>query len=227
MSLAWAVAETSALILFFALFFVFGSIHYRKENGNRFKPTSYFPYEQFMGQGDYALTLARIFSGAFLISQGLISVLILGISEPDGVIRSFSYIVAVAAAVEMILLFFLLLLPAQYTKAHIFVVVFYFCCTVLYAVMAGSYLYGQSNYNTVLSLVFGIIEWLLGFLILLLLVNPRFMNWARLHAENTGDGDKVIFRPKFFILAASEWAVLLINLLVSVVLVLGLYFIRN
>jgi hypothetical protein len=53
------------------------------------------------------------------------------------------------------------------------------------------------------------------------------MNWARLHAENTGDGDKVIFRPKFFILAASEWAVLLINLLVSVVLVLGLYFIRN
>jgi len=227
MNLAFLIAILTGLVLFFALFYLFGSLHYQEANQHRFNPVSYFPYEQFEGDNDVFLTFARIFAGAFLVAQGLAAVLLLSAEEPNAAMKSFSIIVAIFGGMEMVLLFFLLLLPARYARAHIFVVVFYFCVSVLYGVLGGTLLYGQAVYDAVLAHTLWIILMVLGFIVLALLINPRFTNWAKLHAENTSDGSKIVFRPRFFILAASEWLVLLINIVITFVLLLGLYFLHG
>jgi hypothetical protein len=227
MSLPFLITILTGLVLFFALFYLFGSIHYKEANQHRFNPVSYFPYEQFEGENDVFLTFARIFAGAFLVAHGLASVLLLSAEEPNAVTKSFSVIVAILGGMEMVLLFFLLLLPAKYARAHIFVVVFYFCVSVLYGVFGGTLLFDQAAYDATLAHTLGIILMVLGFVVLALLINPRFTTWARLHAENTSDGSKIVFRPRFFILAASEWLVLLINILITTILLLGLYFLHG
>ncbi|OPZ34519.1 MAG: hypothetical protein BWY98_01047 [Tenericutes bacterium ADurb.BinA155] len=227
MNLGFLIAVCSGLILFFILFYLFGTLHYHKAEDHRFNPLSYFPYEEFEGPNDAFLSLARIFAGAFLIAQGLSAVLLLGAEEPNATMKTFSILVAILGGMEMVLLFFLLLLPAKYARAHIFVVVFYFCISVLYGVLGGSLLYGQAVYNDALAKTLGIILMVLGFIVLALLINPRFTNWARLHAENTSDGEKIVFRPRFFILAASEWLVLILNIIMTILILLGLYFLHG
>jgi len=221
MNLGLAIADLSALLLFFVLWNVFGRIHYRKAYDKHFRSFSFFPYEMFMGKSDVFLSFARIFAAGFLIAQGLSSILLLQLSEGSAILIAYVTIVGILGAAEMVLLFFLLLLPAQYSKGHIFVVVFYYCSTVLYAVTGGLFLLTRSQYQLI-GIVLAIALFTLGFGVLFLLINPKFSYWAKLHVENDKEGEVVVFRPRFFILAASEWLVMIINVLATFILILGL-----
>jgi len=221
MNLGLAIAVLSTLVISFILWNVFGRLHYRKAWDKPFRSFSFFPYELFMGKPDIFLTFARIFSAGFLLAQGLSSVLLLQLTEASAILVAYVMIVGVLGAAEMVLLFFLLLLPAKYSKGHIFVVVFYYCSTVLYAVTGGLFLLARSQ-NQLLGLILAIAMFVIGFGVLFLLINPRFAYWAKLHVENDKEGEVVVFRPRFFILAASEWIVMLANIISTFLLILGL-----
>ena len=55
--------------------------------------------------------------------------------------------------------------------------------------------------------------------LLIIMINPKLRDWARLEKQVNGDGTISYRRPKVFILALSEWLTILINHL-SFVLIL-------
>lgn len=224
---AWLIAGLVALPVSFGLMILFGCLHYRKISDNRpYSFTSYFPYELYGEPDDIYLALCRVFTGLFLLLDGLSSIILLRLeSQPNAACVTFAILVGVFGLMQMLLLFFLFMLPARYSKAHIYIVVFFFCVSVLYGASAGIYLMNYAAAHP-LTMGFGIAIASLALLILVLLVNPKFSYWAKLHVAEDKNGEKVVFRPRIFILAASEWLVILIDFLISFLLLLTILLIN-
>jgi hypothetical protein len=82
-------------------------------------------------------------------------------------------------------------------------------------------LYISNNRVDFKFLLIGILEAMLGFATLLIMLNPRLRNWANMNAKTEEDGTVVIVRPRFFILAFSEWLVIFINLAAQTLLLIA------
>lgn len=62
-----------------------------------------------------------------------------------------------------------------------------------------------------LHLAMGVIAGIMMILTILIMVNPKLKDWAQLEQKNDDGAEASYRRPKFFPLAFSEWAILLIN----------------
>ncbi|MEE3427191.1 MAG: hypothetical protein VZR55_04835, partial [Candidatus Enteromonas sp.] len=57
----------------------------------------------------------------------------------------------------------------------------------------------------------------------LLMLSPRYKDWVKLSNQEEG-GEVVVKRPRFFILAASEWLLYLLSLLGDLLIYLSIGF---
>ena len=78
-----------------------------------------------------------------------------------------------------------------------------------------------------LGIFFAVIYFVLGAAVLIILLNPKLKQWAKLDSKPAEDGTVVIMRPRPFVLAFSEWLLFGIQLLSSILLLVGTFLINT
>lgn len=110
---------------------------------------------------------------------------------------------------ELGLFLALTFIPAYDAKRHMLVFTFYSGITLIrfvvdtLAVMNLGKMFPDSR---MVAFGFMVPILVLALLVALLLMSPKMGKWAELHSTMNEDGSTVTSRPRFFILAASEWA---------------------
>ncbi len=201
-------------LLLFLTLTIFGNIIYQFVNKKKFSYFNTFPYE-ILDNVDQKLSLPyRII---LLIYSGFaISPLIL-------IFTSFSswgnliYLVTFIAILIFINALFYLgiaFLPAKFIRQHTLLATLYFVFNILISALVsllGFLLY--FTYNTSLPhLIFACFSILLTIIGIIVILNPKLKEWAKLNKETNEKGETSIVRPKFFPLAYSEWLFYLISL---------------
>lgn len=227
-------ALLASVVALFLCFFLYGRIRYRACAKSRYSCWNQFPFEMYGLFRDYpegphraSLVVLESITGLYLLS--LLSsalYLIMGFSREPGSRASYLLLSGIFLALLTLGLFYLLLVPARYNKAHIAMATLYFAASFGFALMGGFFLVMSAlpydGAGQMAAFVIGIVLFVFSGGEAVLMMSPKYADWARLESQAGSDGEVVVKRPKRFLLAYSEWGMLFANELNLVLLFLGL-----
>lgn len=208
------------------IFFGFGILasikHYNRRFSLKYDVRSFFPYElnyeaKFSDNllGNLLLVLSFLFMGAFFCFYN---------NNPNNGFLIFIMIAGIINVLTCTVSFFL---PLKYLKAHLAVVVFLFCFSFL--LNAGIAIAAVSNYSSnknVGLIVLAIIAIIFALIIFIVVLNPKLVHFDKLKKVTNEDGSVKYIRPKYFVLAFSEWICIFLNYLSMIVVLLLPLFIK-
>lgn len=203
--------------LFLVGFVVFSRINYK----NRFKESydlrNHFPYELNF-EGRYG---ENLFGNICATIMGVCSVLFYVFFEPnfgDG----YYLFTRIAGILYSISISFMIFVPMKMLKTHllytVIVIVFSFLSSFSIALNAMN-TFTRTHYNLLLiPLIFSVVICLF---VMALIINPRINKWAKLEEVIEKDGTKTYKRPKWFVLAFTEWCLIFLSILIQAVVLIN------
>lgn len=112
------------------------------------------------------------------------------------------------------LIYLIFIIKFTSVKRHLLVSSALLIFTLINGVMHGLYLQFSPIFTN--EYIFPIISYILAFLTLLLALNPKLGKWSYADKIEQQDGTIIVLRPRIYVLAATEWALVLINILLMV-----------
>lgn len=203
--------------LFLVGFVVFSRLNYK----NRFKESydlrNHFPYELNF-EGRYG---ENLFGNICATIMSVCSVLFYVFFEPnfgDG----YYLFTRIAGILYSISISFMIFVPMKMLKTHllytVIVIVFSFLSSFSIALNAMN-TFTRTHYNLLLiPLIFSVVICLF---IMGLIINPRINKWAKLEEVIEKDGAKTYKRPKWFVLAFTEWCLIFLSILIQAVVLIN------
>lgn len=200
-----------ALIILYFVMMVYGNSLYK--GGNRFRNS--FPYLYYMS---FSMTF-RLFLNILLFA----GVFFMGLGEAfffsSMALNYYQIMLAISFPLSLIALFISNILPLSYYRQHlafyvIAVSLFGFSCISLGMI---KWVHGDSGSESNYTYWTLIPTLIIGIVVLVSLVNPKLMNWAKM--DRTEENGKTIYvRPKVNFLALYEWVLLILMTVVPVLL---------
>ncbi len=221
------IADTSfalfLAIISFLLLYLFGNQAFEKEQRRKYSLLCDFPFE--LG-GDKPALFTRIPVYGLAVSILLMdSALLFCYPNPDfSHLLVLGILISVLSLLKAIAMAILFHVPAYRFKPHLGLFAAFAGFTALSLVVEALAMMnlGKMAHELLPSLV-GLPYVGLGVLTLLalaefvLLFKPKLADWPKLETEMEEDGTILTKRPKIFVLAATEWATILLGLLGSIV----------
>ena len=207
-------------MFFFAMFLFFGIKNYQ----SRFKDIKYdirntFPYEINYQQRYLDNVLPNVLLTLYIIT----SVGFFAFFDIKN-LNAFTIFMMASGITFTISSFFLFFADLRYIRLHLLLVtliaVFAFATSASIAVYGFSLFKG--NDDNILELVIAIIATLLGLFIFGMMMNPKLNFRLDMKKAITPEGKEVLIRPKYFVMAFSEWMFIL-SLFIDQILILILY----
>lgn len=196
-----------------AILIVTGIISYKMNNNEKYSFLKHFPHElSYKDSPNRRRHLVFIFIYVFMFYSILWNTLPF-ITE----FKSFAGLVVVEAlfAVVTSLSFLAInIVEAKYVRQHTLVATLYMAGSFGMVMMTGvfSVLLFTINRSSS-SLTVGVFSFLLAILQILVILNPRLKDWAKLDSKRSDSGEITYSRPKLFPLAYSEWLTFIISTL--------------
>lgn len=195
------------LSLFSFASFLFLSYQSKKSEEETFNFRQYFIYEAFSGKKDKFI---RVLQAIFLLCNVSVSLLLYFLPH-DETITSKYYFLMVSAFEIIVCLFFFSLSVLSFNKEKLRVACFMFyggsiairngtCGIILLSISRAT----LAN-NSTLAMTFAVVSFIFAGLALLPLLNPKLSNYAKLEQVSEKDGTLSYQRPKYFVMAFSEW----------------------
>ncbi len=204
----WLIVLLLISLLFFA--FLFSLIYKTNKNeGKIFNFRQYFIYEAFAIEDKKGVIL-RIVQGAFLLINVGITVASYFLPS-DQSVTSANYFLMIALFEVIVCILWVLLSSLSFKKEKIRVAAFMFygAFIAIRNGTAGFVLLSISRKTientSILSLTFAVLSFVFAALALLPLLNPKLSNYAKLDRVIEKDGTASYQRPKYFVMAFSEW----------------------
>ncbi|MFA7067453.1 MAG: hypothetical protein GX816_01450 [Erysipelotrichia bacterium] len=218
------IASIVILCFSFLGVIIFGFSNFQETFKAKFSVLNMFPYELSYHNQGKMLLFYRFF--LYLYVAFSITPALMMVSKYINYYGYFSYVVMISIlfVINAVVLLTINIIQAKFVKLHTMIATVYFALSVLAAGAVSIFLinlYLSNNQNDLNFLIYGILEALLGFAILVIMLNPRLRHWAELNTKANEDGTTVIVRPRLFILAFSEWLVIFINFAVQILLLLA------
>lgn len=218
------IASLSILLIAFLGMFIFGVSNYQETFKAKFSLLNMFPYELSYHNQGMMIIIYRFFLYVYVAFS--ISPALLMISKYYHFPGYVSYLIMVGIlfVISAVSLLTLHIIQAKYVRLHTIVATIFFAVSALTSGAVSIVLinlYISNNYVDIKFLMIGLMEAMLGFATLLIMLNPRLRNWAQMNSTTDEDGTVVIERPRFFVLAFSEWLVIFINLAVQILLLIA------
>lgn len=195
-------------LLFFA-FLLFLIYKTNKNDGKTFNFCQYFIYEAFAIEDKKGIIL-RIVQGVFLLVNVGIAVTSYFLPN-DKSVTSANYFLMIALFEVVVCLLWVLLSSLSFKKEKIRVAAFMFYGAFI-AIRNGTVgfillsISRKTIENTsILSLTFAVLSFVFAALALLPLLNPKLSNYAKMDRIIEKDGTVSYQRPKYFVMAFSEW----------------------
>ena len=218
-TLGLALSILSLLLLLF-----FGNLVSRKGQGRPYSPLSDFPFE-LGGERPSPWTRVPVYALAVAVLL-LDSSLLFACSDPDfSHLLILGILLSALGLLKAVAMCFLFHVPAYRFKPHLGLFTVYAGLTGLSLVIASLALMNLGKMMKELLPAYEALPYVgMGILILfaiaefVLLFNPKLSSWPKLEAEMEEDGSISTKRPKIFVLAATEWATVGLDVLGAVFL---------
>ena len=211
----WIAGLLIPSLLFLCLGAVFASALYRKKRARRYDIRSEFPFELVEG-GDPSLRISRICFILWGILDAAVAFYLLWSTERHSFLLSMSVIFAIIMVARNAALIALFYIPAYRFKPHFFAFVLSGGLTAFGAAISVIICANFYSYVGNAVIPFAIFTGLFGIGAMAVLINPKLSNWAKLDSSVDESGAVVERRPKYFVLAFSEWIVLFLAIACSV-----------
>ena len=200
----------SLLIVSFFLFsaFIVVSIYnYRGRFKLEYHLRSHFPYElNYHGKYKDNIYGNIIFALYFIAAEVY---LVLAAGHDDG----YLIFALIAGSIVLISLGALIYIPIDHLRLHMMIVAlaFIFSLAFSFAIVLASY-FKYKELNSVSALVSLIFSVVVTAIYAIMILNPKLSHWADMDTETNEDGTVKQVRPKWFVLAYSEWAMMILFL---------------
>ena len=202
MGIGLSIGLISSSILFFFAFFLFGILYYKKRFNLPYDIRNTFPYEI-----NYQVKfLDNIFVNIFLILSLVSSIgyfIFFDIKNIYGV----NLVIVISGILLAILIFFLFFADLKYLRFHLLLLVL--TAIAAFVLPAGvailGFIHYQADHSDIFSLIIFIISALLALFIFGVMMNPKLNFRLEMDKEIDKNGNEKLVRPKYFVLAFSEW----------------------
>lgn len=222
MVLASALTYSSLGIAVALFFFIFGLlaayILYQKKQGRKYSFLNEFPYELYQGIDQKYISIFYVIQ--MVQALGFIVFGFYGFTDNK---NYWGIILLTSWTLTALLMASLSFVKLRSMRGHITIVAFLFTLTLVNAIFLGIYFY-KTIYLDV-PLVFPIISFVLAAVVVGLMINPLLKRWPYMDKIEQQDGQIIILRPKFFVLAYTEWLLILINYLLMLLAFIGNFFV--
>lgn len=185
-----------------------------------------FPYEAFVDREKRQDILARVLQALVLVVGLIPSIYALAafVNERADVnftlYNIFFLVLSAFAACGFLLIS---IIPLRRPRSHLIIYFVYLATSILKKTVGGVTLLELGAEYSEVTRILGIVVLATLIVEVLLLVNPRLQNWDKLEKVTNKKGEEVLARPRWFVLAYSEWAVFACSAIVDVVLALGVF----
>ncbi len=214
-----------SLLFSFLLFLFSGRFASEKANKEPYSLLRDFPFEIFPKENKKESNILKVMYLIYaVIGLGLVYLFASSFFVLPSPLTSLGLVAALVLLARAIVSFALILLPAYYHKAHIKLDALGYSLSVVSAIVSGLFIVRINSQPIGVSSVFGFVAEALGLILALSMLSPRFKDWVNYSAKEE-NGEILVSRPRFFILAAGEWFLYLMNVAVDVILYIsiGLY----
>ncbi len=203
-------------ILFFFAFFLSGQLTYKKKFSLTYDIRNTFPYE---------INYQTKFLDNILVNSFLIFAIALSLGYfiffNIGNLSGINIVIVIAGCALSVCVFFLFFADLKYLRFHLFLMIFVgilaFALPASIAISAfGQF---QADNKNIFALVMTIISAIFALFIFGVMMNPKLNFKLEMKKQVTPDGKEVLVRPKYFVLAFSEW-IFIFSLFVSQILLL-------
>jgi hypothetical protein len=222
MVLASTLTYSSLGIAVAVFFFIFGIlaayILYQKKQQRKYSFLNEFPYELYQGIDQKYISIFYIIQ----MVQAL-GFIVFGFYSFTDNKNYYGIILLTSWTLTALLMAALSFVKLRSMRGHITIVAFLFTLTLVNAIFLGIYFY-KTIYLDV-PLAFPIISFVLAAVVLGLMINPLLKRWPYMDKIEQQDGQIIILRPKFFVLAYTEWLLILINYLLMLLAFIGNFFV--
>lgn len=216
--LPWLLALLLPMAFVFVLSLTLGLIGHRGEE--RYSFLTMFPFELFHGTSNLS-TFGRWLFYLYAVLDAFAGIFMLLTHEYHEGLTGMAVLYLIVLTLKDVALILVATIPAYQFKPHIFSFTFFGGTSVLGAVVACILFCNHAGIDPTLSIVFALLSGLLGLILLGLLLNPKLSHWAELHATVEADGAIVTSRPRPFVLAFTEWLMIFLAGICSVISLVG------
>lgn len=204
MQIVFFLSLSLSLLSFLAFFFFL--FQNKKEENLPFSFRQYFLYEGFGGRKN---NLLRILQSSFLLLNVLSSILFYFLPIDQSLTSKYYFLLlAIFFLVADVLYFFLSFVDFRREKLRIALFMFFGAFITISNGMGGFILLSISRKaleNKALPLIFAVLSFLFALLSFLPLLNPKLNNYSKMENVTEKDGSSHLERPKYFVMAYSEW----------------------
>ena len=205
----------AAVLLFIS--FVFASIiNYKNRFKLEYRLRSHFPYEL-----NYHGRYKDNIYGNLIYAIYFVAVIVFLIFFDSTHSNGYLIFALIAGAISLISISALIYIPIDHLRVHMITVAlaFIFATAFAFSIVLASYFKYKEGQN-IFALVSLILSSLITAFYVILILNPKLSHWADMEDETKPDGTVVKVRPKWFVLAYSEWAMMIFYLMSLVALLI-------
>lgn len=203
----------------FLLSVVFGLMSTKLEQSEAYSFKRHFPCELHFTKKSSFNSIHNVMSIIFVLAS--FGPLCLSISQLSnlGDIGVFCILIASISGLCALALGAMTIVEARYTRIHTKIAIAFFTLVFIFASLSAVFafvIYSKDRDTKILQLIFGIVSAIIALSVILISINPKLKDWARLEAHKNEDGTTSFIRPKVFPLAFSEWLVVLLFVLANI-----------
>ena len=217
MSIVWVIALGACTAVFFAVYLVFSFTNYRKRFSEKYDLKNHFPYE-FNFSSHFS---DNILGNTALIFQTAISIsfyaIALAYSNKDGVI----YAVIASGILYALLNCAVNFVPLKTIRFHLSVSIILFVCSFFLPASIGLAFFRHYQLEAdTLSLVMSIVSVVVALFNFVLVMNPKLSLSIKMNIGIDEKGQEYYVRPKYIMMAFTEWLMILSFLVDNVLFIL-------
>ena len=216
MQIGWLIGlSASSIVLFFAYFFL-SRANYKKRFALDYDIRNHFPYE-FNYESKFTDNIlgnaALILSAAFALGLFACAAVY---NHTNGILL-LSLIVGLLYSILFVVINFI---PLKYLKLHLLftVLLFAFSFVTPGAIGLASFKDYQDG-NEVFSLIIFIVSMVVAFINFVLVMNPKLTLNIKMQVAKDDKGNEHYIRPKYIVIAMSEW-IMIFSLFISQILLI-------
>lgn len=209
MNIYFVIGAIIIALLAFVGFVLFSIDNHKNHFNVRYDFRNYYPYEL-----NYEMRFKENIVGnslLFLSVLGSLATFITGLFLKQD---AFSMVISIVGMLTAFAPLLLVFIPLSKGKAHIVAVCISF---MLVFISNGVLAIGSYRYFNRVNLAYGLVSFIISALICLfvfvMIMNPKLTKWSTMIEKKQDDGTIVYERPKYFVLAFSEWLLIFANLL--------------
>lgn len=201
----WDVSLTLLTLLLLALIIYQGRFFVRMNQKRSFSFLNEFPYEMTQQLPSKMYLPFLIVGGLFSLSYMILGFMLFPF--PD---VTMNLLLLISWALTGVFMFALFIIDMKLIKVHLLLDTLFIGTSILNHVLLGT-LFLLTPYGTY-AIGYVLASYLLALFPLALALNPKLKQWAKMEEQMDSTMEVVFVRPKYFVLAYTEWLLILSNI---------------